>query len=123
MTSFSYDHPNYTVRRDDYGGQVTGLTAGARFRVSQAALLKAAHMVVVTPAGTAGATFTVRANGSVIATVTTGASSAGTTFTTTLNQTIADLTSVIDVVGAAANTAGVVDVVYEWYAKPTGSVT
>lgn len=123
MASFGYDHPNYLVRRDDFGGQVTGLTAGARFRVSQDALLKAAHLVVVTPAGSAGATFTIRANGSVIYTVTTGATSAGVTFTATLNQSMTDLTSLIDVVGAAGNSAGVVDVVYEWYAKSSGTVT
>lgn len=121
--SFEYNHPNYTVVREkNPAATVSGVTAGARFRVFQASLLRAVHFVVVTAIDVTIGNWNVRVNGTTIGSYAAGLVSAGTTKTITLNRTLASLTDLVDVIGTNASN-GSVDVVYEYYTRDRANVT
>ena len=122
MTTFSYDHPHFNVRRHFLSAKQGGAaaTSYARFRMAGAGKLIAIHYVVVT-AASAGATYALQVDGSTINTWT-AETTAGNTVTRTINRTTTALTEVYTVL-TGAQSSGTVDVIYEYVLTSDGTTT
>lgn len=121
MASYSYDHPNYTVRREHSAGTVSAVTAGGRFRVMQTSILKAVHFLPVTLNTVTLAYYNILEGASTIASVVVGVAAVGTAVTKTLNYTL-DNGAAITVQGVNSSVASV-DVIYEYFTQPGAAVT
>lgn len=119
MSGFSYDHPNNSVRREDFAGEAGGAatTEYCKFRSFMAAKLKKVHAVVTTAGTTTGHAFDIYHGTSSIASLALGTSTAGSKLSSSLlDETLASLEQIS--VKSKSDQAGKAHIIYEFKVTP-----
>jgi len=120
--SGNYDHPNYTVLREEMHSAVAagGIIPGLSFRSRVAAVVTGIGVVLGSVATTASLILTLLHNGSVAAvlTLSNSANEVSREFTLTVNRTLVSLTDRFEIQTPAAATTGKITVCYQYRIVP-----
>lgn len=121
-TGFSYDHPNYTVIREETHTAVAaaGVIPALTFRSRVAAVVVGIGVSLGSISGTASLVLTLLMNGSVAAvlTLSNSANEVAREFTLTVNRTLTSLTDRFEVSGPTGATTGKITVDYVYRIVP-----
>lgn len=113
----SYDHPNYTVRREAHQTTVAGNGTILYFRHYQKIRLKAVHAAVAVAGTAATNTFVVKSGTTALGTFALSTSTQGVTSSIDVTDTDVDALGELSITGGADAT-GVAEIIWEFEVLP-----